>query len=173
VTRGEFPDAGADGGETGSAGGGEVLGEAQLFEQDGLEGGGLGGIGVVVEFAEERDEALDERRVGVGAEAEASGADFAGEPHGGDAAGHAIRVPALAGSERREAPRAFDDEGEALLRVGDDREVVDEPALFFEEGHGSADAGPDGSAVSKLHVAAAGFELAESRRGLARKRMAG
>lgn len=135
---GEGADAGLDGGESVAAGGTQVLDDLEFFKEFGLKGGGVGGGGVVVEFAEERDEAFHERRFGVGAEAEAvrGGVGRAGEPDGGDAAGDAVGVGAVGGCGRGEVAFAGDDDGEAFLRVGDCKEVVEEALLFFAEVQG-------------------------------------
>ena len=51
----------------------------------------------------------------------------AGQPDDGDAAGHAMGVDPLCCAQRRDAPHAVHDEGEAFLRVLEGFEVRREP----------------------------------------------
>jgi hypothetical protein len=135
MSLGEGADGGADGSEAVLAGGGEIFDETELGEGIGVAGGDLGGRGTGEKFAEQRDEAANERRVGVSAEVADAVAELADEMNLRDAAADARGVGALGSGERREFFRAVDDGGEALLRVGDDGEGVGEVLLFFGESH--------------------------------------
>lgn len=133
----EGVDAGLHGGEAVAARGGKVLRDAEFFKEFRLKCRGFGGVGVVVEFAEERDESFDQRRIGVDAEAEAARGGINGgcEPDGGNTAGDAVGVDAVGGGKRRDLRGAGNDGSEAFLRVGDWQEGVEEALLFFGEVH--------------------------------------
>lgn len=141
---GEVADGSEDGGEAVAAGGGERAVEAEGLERVDVVGGDFGGGGVVEEIGEEQDEGADERRVGVGAEVTAVGADFRDEPDLGGAAGDAVRGRALGRAEGRAAAGAVDDGGEAFLRIVVKGELFEQGLLSVVEPHadGERAAGP-------------------------------
>ena len=126
VGLGEGADALADGGEAVAAGGRKVLEEVEGGEGIGVAGGDLGRCGVAEKIRDEDNEAADEGRVGVGVEAEFAGAEFGGEPDGGDATEHAVGLGAFRGWERRHATGAVHDEAQAFLDIVDGGEILDE-----------------------------------------------
>jgi len=132
---GESADGGAGGVEAVAAGGGEVFSEAEGGERVGLRVSERGGREAAEELGDEHDEAADEGRLGVGAEIAEAIAELADEPDDGDAAADAVGIGALGGRERRDAFRAVDHEGEALLRIVDDGEILNELFQFARERH--------------------------------------
>jgi SAM-dependent methyltransferase len=124
------------GGEAVATGGGEIAHQVEGGERVGIAGDDLGRSGVAEKCREQVHEALHERTVGVTAEIETAVAQVPDQPDLGDAAADAVGIGPIRLGQRGEAPGAVHDSGEALLRVGDDREVVDELLLFFGEGHG-------------------------------------
>ena len=131
----QLPDAGADGGEAVATGGGEIADQVESGERVGVADGNLGRSGVAEERGQQVHESLHERTVGVAAEIESSVAQVSDEPDLGDAAADAMDVGPVGLRQRGEAPGAVHDGAEALLRVGNDREVVDKLLLFFGKGH--------------------------------------
>lgn len=136
VLSGEGEDGGAGTGEAVAAGGGEVFDEINGLERVGSGCRDFGGRGTAEEIAEERDETADERRVGLATEIAEAVADFADEINQRDTTADAGGVGAFGVGEGRELFRAVDDEREALLRVIDEGEIVDEPLLFLGQSHG-------------------------------------
>jgi len=111
------------------------LRQAELFKQDGLGGGDLGGSGAAVKVAEQHQQPAHERRVGITAEVAPAVAYFPNDPRQGDAAAHALGIGALTFGQRRAGAGAVHDGGEPLLRILDQGEVVDHLLLFLREGH--------------------------------------
>jgi hypothetical protein len=73
------------------------------------------------------------------------GPELGGEPDGGDATEHAVRLGAGGGGQGRGAPGAIDEEGETLLEVVDGRKIVGERREFGGEDHaGECNARGDG-----------------------------
>lgn len=132
---GEGADRGADGGETMAARGGEGAGEAEGFERIGGVGEKLRGGEVGVKIGEQRDEAKDDRGIGVDAEMTAVVAQLGDEPDRGDATRHAVGGGALGGRELGPAARAVDDGGEAFVRIVEGEQVVQERLLAGRKAH--------------------------------------
>lgn len=131
----EVADFCADAAQAVEPGGGQAAGEAGFFQEFRLGRDDVDGSGVTVEIAEQQKQAAHERRIGVAAEMAAPGAQFAGDPGGGDAALHTVGVGALGLRQRSARPRPVDDGGEAFLGVLDQEEVVDELLLFLGQSH--------------------------------------
>ncbi len=127
--------------------------QAERFEQGGLGGEDVVRRGVVVEVAEQHDQAAHERRVGVAGEMRAAVLPASGDPRGGDAAADAVGFGAGVGGERRAGFGAVDDEREAFLRVVDDEEVVDHLLLFLGERH-AGDGAAAGGGLQAARAAA-------------------
>src|SRR5690606_4508330 len=80
------------------------------------------------------DETFDQGGVGVVAQVQAAVAELRPQPHGGDAAGHAVGVGAVVGGQGGQVAHALDDDGEAFLGVFDEGELAVEATLLFGDG---------------------------------------
>lgn len=105
----------------------------EVGERIEVDGGKLGGRGVVEKIGEKDDEAANKWRIGVGAEATPVVDKGGVEPDGGGAAADAVGVGAQDRREGRGAAGAVDEGGEAFLGVVDEEKDVDQALLHARE----------------------------------------
>ena len=91
VLSGEGPDRGTGGSQAVAPGGGEVAREIEAGERVDVAGEDFGGGVPAVKLAQEREEAVNHRRLGGAAEVAPARAQLADQPHDGNAAAHAMR----------------------------------------------------------------------------------
>lgn len=130
----------------------ERASEAEFLDQRGLGRDDFRRRAAVVEIAQQRHDAADERGFRVAAEPATAVARFAHQPDGGDAAAHAVVVDVLGARGGEARAGAIDDRGETFLRVLDEEEVGDHLLLSFGDGHGAVNVrgrGARGKARSK------------------------
>jgi len=148
---GEGADRGAGGGEAVAPGGREMARQAEGFERIGIAGDYLRGSGAAEKIAEQSDQTADDGRFRFGLEVAPAIAQFADEPHDGDATVDAVGVDAVGRRERRALPCPIDGQGKAFIRIENHREVLDQLLLLFGEGHRAvrASAGSEPGAVGR------------------------
>lgn len=117
MTFGKRANGGAHRGEAVLPGGGETFEQVKCGERVVGLGQDFRGCGVREIIAEEGDESLHERAVGIATEMTAAVTKFAEEPDLGDAAGHAVGVGALVGRQWRPTARTIHDSSETLLEI--------------------------------------------------------
>ena len=124
-----------------------------MFERVEIDGEDFGGRGAGEKIRQKKDQAADERRIGVGPEAAAAVVKLGDEPDLGGAARDAVTGRAVGGGERRTAARAVDDGGEAFLRVVVERDFVEERLLLGAEPHADREDVAQGAKIqAKLAV---------------------
>jgi hypothetical protein len=124
---GKLAYAGVDGGEAVSAGRTEVAKQSELIEDSGRSGKDVGGWRFVVQLAEEGDEAVNKRGVGVGKESKAAiAARRSCYPNSGYTTVNAVGVGALSRRDVGATFGAIEDKGKAFLWVIDRLEVDQE-----------------------------------------------
>ena len=88
------------------------------------------------------NETFDQRGIGVDAKGERSvGLEFADQPDGRLTAGDAMAVDSFCGGKWQEASGLINDDSEAFLAVGDDKQIVDQALVPLGKRHGDTTAG--------------------------------